>query len=137
MVIVILTFFMSCIPIATDYRRQGFNYIQKGFASLPDSPDLYEEIIIDRLKIVIVGSRKHFNWDKAKNEKSSIAGYANTKNEIYLFGKRVGNKIVLNQGVLGHELNHILNYKTPKVADPHQLDSIELCALDSRQCDAL
>ncbi len=137
MLMVISTFLMSCIPIATDYRIQGFNYIQKGFASLPDSPDLYEEITIEKLKIIIVGSRKNFNWDKAKNEKSGIAGYANTKNEIYLFGKRIGNKIVLNQGVLGHELNHILNFKTNKIADPHQLESLELCALESRKCDAL
>ena len=132
MLTVISTLFMSCAPIATEYRRQGFDYIQKGFASLPDSPDLYEEITIDRLKIVIVGSRKHFNLDKAKNEKSGIEGYANTNNEIYLFGKRIGNKIVVNQGVLGHELNHILNFKTPKIANPQHIH--ELCVLESRKC---
>ncbi len=127
-------FFIGCAPLATEYREQGFSYIQKGFAQLPDSPDLYEEIVIDSLKIIIVGSREHFKWTKARQADSRVLGYATRKNEIYLFGKRIGDKIVVNQAILGHELNHILKFNNPKVANPHQLDNLEFCALRSGKC---
>ena len=126
--------YIGCSPIASRYRKQGFDYIQKGFAHLPDSPDLYEEIVIDRLKIIIVGSREHFKWEEAERADSGILAYATDKNEIYLLGKRIGDKIVINQAVLGHELNHIINFNTPKIADPHQMDKLELCAFESGNC---
>ncbi len=127
-------FFICCSPLATEYREQGFSYIQKGFAQLPDSPDLYEVIVIDRLKIIIVGSRKHFKWTKARHADSRLLGYATRKNEIYLFGKRIGDKIVVNQAILGHELNHILKFNNHKLANPHHLDMLEFCALRSGKC---
>ena len=116
----------GCGSYAKDYRVQGFNFIQQGFASIEGTPDLYEVVELKSVKIYIVGDRKQFSWEKASSPGSGIAGYANTKNEIHLFGKRVGGKIVINQAILGHELNHLLNYKNPKIADPDKLGQMGL-----------
>jgi len=116
----------GCSAHVTEYRKMGFDFIQQGFASIENTPDLYEVIEIEKVRVFIVGDRKHFNWEKAAAYGSPIAGYANTKNEICLFGKRVGDKIVVNQAILGHEFNHLLNFKNPKIADPDKLDNLGL-----------
>jgi len=116
----------GCSSHITDYRKLGFDFMQRGFVSIEKTPELYEVIELKNVKILIVGDRKHFNWEKAAAYGSPIAGYANTKNEICLFGKRVGGKIVVNQAILGHELNHLLNFKNPKIADPDKLDEMGL-----------
>ncbi len=84
--------------------------------------NLYEVIELKNVKIFIVGDRKHFDYEKASAYGSPVVGYANTKNEIHLFGKRVDGKIVVNQAILGHELNHLLNFKNREINDPDKLD---------------
>lgn len=114
----------SCVPLSTDYRKYGFRIVERGFVSLEESPDLHEVFLLENLTIHIVGHRKHFPWEKASAIGSPIVGYANKKNEIWLLGKIVEGKIVINQVVLGHELNHLLNFKNPKIADPDKLDDL-------------
>ncbi|MFP4087608.1 MAG: hypothetical protein ACLFUL_12540 [Desulfobacteraceae bacterium] len=104
----------------------GFDYMQRGFSCLEKTPDVYEVIELEKVRVLIVGNRRHFDWEEAAAYGSPVAGYANTKNEICLFGKRVGNKIVLNQAILGHEFNHLLNFKNPRIADPDELDELGL-----------
>ena len=116
--------FISCVPMATDLRKIGFNEIQKGFASFDKTPDLHEVIELKNIKVHIVGDRKHFKWDRAAAYGSPVAGYATRKNEIYVFGKLVKGKVVLNQAILGHELTHLLNFKNPNIANPDKLDDI-------------
>ena len=116
--------FLGCVPLATDLRKIGFNEIQKGFASLEKTPNLHEVIELKNIKVYVVGDRKYFKWDKAAAYGSPVAGYATSKNEIYVFGKQVKGKIVLNQAILGHELNHLLNFKNPNIANPDKLDDI-------------
>ena len=110
--------------MATDLRKVGFNEIQKGFASIEKTPDLHEIIVLKNVKVHVVGDRKYFNWDKAAAYGSPIAGYATTKNEIYIFGKIIKGEVVVNQAILGHELNHLLNFKNPRIANPDKLDDI-------------
>ena len=74
----------------------------------------------------IVGDRKDFNYEKVAAYGSPIAGYANTNNEIGILGKRVGDKIIINQNILGHELNHLLNFRNPKIVNPDKLDEMGL-----------
>ncbi|MBW1698700.1 MAG: hypothetical protein JRK26_18095 [Deltaproteobacteria bacterium] len=114
----------NCVPMATDLRRIGFNEIQKGFDSLEKTPNLYEIIKLDNVTVHIVGDRKFFKWDKAAAYGSPVAGYATTKNEIWVFGKIVKGKIVINQAILGHEFNHLLNFKNPRIANPDKLDDL-------------
>ena len=114
----------SCSPLATDYRKYGFRIVERGFVSLEESPDLHEVVSLQNVTIHIVGHRKHFQWKKASAFGSSIVGYANKKNEIWLLGKIVDGKIVINQVVLGHELNHLLNFENPEIADPDKLEDL-------------
>jgi hypothetical protein len=116
----------GCGSYAAEYRKQGFDFMQKSFMSIEGKSDVYEVIELKNVKVFIVGDRKNFNWDKASAYGSPVAGYANTKNEIHLFGKRVGDKIVVNQAILGHEFNHLLNFKNPKIANPDRLDELGL-----------
>ena len=123
----IFTFTVAgCSPWATECRNEGFNLMQQGFASIEPTPDLYEVVELKNVKVFIVGDRKLFNWGKAGASGSPIEGYANINNEIRVLGKRVGDKIVVNQVILGHELNHLLNFKNPKIANPDKLDEMGL-----------
>jgi len=118
----------GCTIATTDYRVQGFTMVSKSFDTISESPDLYEIIELEKVKIYIVGDRKHFKWDKAAAYGSPIHGYATRKNEIYVLGKRLGDKIVINQAIIGHELHHLLNFSNPKVADPDRMDRLEWCS---------
>lgn len=122
--LLVLVILISCVPMATDLRRIGFNEIQKGFDSLEKSPNLFEIVSLKDVKVHIVGDRKYFKWDKAAAYGSPVAGYATTGNEIWVFGKFVDGKIVVNQAILGHEFNHLLNFKNPRIANPDKLDDI-------------
>lgn len=116
----------GCSSSVTEYRKVGFDFMQQGFSRIEKTPDLYEVIELEKVKVLIVGDRRHFTWEKAAAYGSPIAGYANTRNEICLFGKRVGDKIVVNQAILGHEFNHLLKFKNSKIADPDKLDELGL-----------
>ncbi|MBW1962686.1 MAG: hypothetical protein JRJ04_14680 [Deltaproteobacteria bacterium] len=119
-----LVLFVECSPMATELRKVGFNEIQKGFDYLPKTPNLYKVVELKNVKIHIVGDRKHFKWDRAAAHGSPVVGYATTKNEIFLFGKVINGKIVINQAVLGHELTHLLNFQDPEIANPDNLDDL-------------
>ena len=123
-VLVAASLLIGCVPMATDLRKIGFEEIQKGFASLDKTPDLHEVIELKNVKVHIVGDRKYFKWDRAAAYGSPVAGYATHRNEIYVFGKKIKGKVVLNQAILGHELTHLLNFKNPTIANPDQLDDI-------------
>lgn len=124
--VVLMCAFAGCGSVVSDYRKMGFDYSQRAFAAIEESGDVYEVIELKNVKIYIVGDRKDFNYGKAAAYGSPVAGYANTKNEIGLFGKRVGGKIVINQAILGHELNHLLNFNNPRILNPDQLDKMGL-----------
>lgn len=114
----------ACVTLATDYRKVGFREMQRGFVMLERPPDLRETIELKNVKVHIVGDRRHFDWDRASSPGSRVLGYARRSNEIWVFGARVDGKIILNQAVLGHEFNHLLNFADPRVADPDRLDDI-------------
>ncbi len=116
----------GCTPVATEYRLQGFQYFHRSFAQVDDDPDLYEVIELKRVRVYIVGQRKHFKWKEAAAYGSPYRGYATERNEIFVFGKRVGDKIVVDQSILGHELNHLLNFREPSVANPDKLSEMGL-----------
>ena len=122
-----LAVLIGCVPMATDLRKVGFNELQKGFASLEKTPELqnlHEVVELKNVKVHVVGDRKYFNWDRAAAYGSPIAGYATTKNEIFVFGRLIKGKVVINQAILGHELNHLLNFRNSKIANPDKLDDL-------------
>jgi hypothetical protein len=124
LLMVLLLAAIGCARLATDHRRYGFAAIQRGFASLAESPALEEVVTLEKVTIHIVGSRQQFKWNRAAAYGSPVLGYATQNNHIYLIGKVVDGQIVINQAVLGHELNHLINQKNPRVANPDKLDDL-------------
>jgi hypothetical protein len=116
-VIIALMSVSGCSSFVAD-RTQGFNMIQQGFSSLKPTPGLHQEIEIKSIKLVIIGDREQFQWKKAAAPNSPIIGYATPDNEIWIFGKRVNGKIVVNEAVLGHEITHLLSFQNASIANP-------------------
>jgi hypothetical protein len=117
-------FVSGCVPLATDTRKEGFQSFEKSFVSLDESPSLNEMIDLGGVKVHIVGQRQFFNIQQAKAYGSPVVGYATSNNEIWVFGRTVKGKVMVNQAVLGHELMHLLQFKNPRVADPDKLDDL-------------
>ena len=123
--LLLLTLLLTgCVTLATDYRKIGFKEMQRGFDALEKRPSLNETVVLENLTIHIVGDRNAFKWDRAAAFGSPVLGYATRKNEIYVFGAYAGGKIIVNQSILGHELNHLMNFKNPVIADPDKLDDL-------------
>lgn len=125
----------SCAPLASDYRKEGFKFLHRSFESFETEKDLNITVVLKSVKVHIVSDRKYFRWEKAAEYGSPIAGYATSGNEIFIFGKRLGNKIIVNQAILGHELNHLLNFQDPKIANPDELDELEICFFNNSEGD--
>ena len=113
----LLSLLTGCSSFVAD-REQGFNIMQRGFSGLAPTPGLYREVELEHVKVVIVGNREQFQWKQAAAKDSQILGYATPANEIWIFGKMVDGKIVVNEAVIGHELTHLLNFKNPEIANP-------------------
>jgi len=120
------TFFLlvGCVTLATDRRKEGFNTFNQGFDSLAPTPNLHEVVVLKEVTVHIVGHRSLFDWNVAAAYGSPIMAYANTKNEIWILGKVIKDRIVINQAILGHEFKHLLNFKNPVIANPDQLDEL-------------
>ena len=125
-VVFVIMWLSGCSSKYMTYRDASFSASHTAFASLPDDPALHEIIVIESLIVHIVGSRLLFNWDDAKEAESGIGGYASSENVIWVFGKTVNGKIIVNEAVLGHELLHLLNWTNPKVANPDTLGELGL-----------
>lgn len=112
-----------CIGCAapSDYRKIGFRDMQQAFAMMEPAPELNETIHLKDVTVRIVGDRSRFDWAKA-SASPTILGYARRTNEIWVLGARAGGKIVINQAVLGHELNHLLNFANGRVIDPDLME---------------
>lgn len=123
---------MACTAATTRFRVKGFVMASKSFDAISESPDLYEVVEIEKVKVYIAGERKHFKWNRAAHYGSSPGGYATSNNEIYILGKRLGGIIIVNQVILGHELRHLLNFKNPEISDPDELDRLEWCSAQRR-----
>jgi len=113
----------GCSSFVAD-REQGFTMMQRGFSELEPTPELYREVTLQQVKVVIVGDRQQFRWSKAAAENSGILGYATPDNEIWVFGKVVNGEIVVNEAVLGHELTHLLNFQDTRIANPDTLSNL-------------
>lgn len=112
------------VGCAQSYREIGFREMQRGFAQIYQPSDLHEIVKLRNVTVHIVGDRKYFNWDYASAYGSPVQGYATRNNEIWVFGTVVKGRVVLNQAILGHEFNHLLEFNHPQVHNPDQLDDI-------------
>uniref|UniRef100_A0A6M3KQN2 Uncharacterized protein n=1 Tax=viral metagenome TaxID=1070528 RepID=A0A6M3KQN2_9ZZZZ len=66
-----------------------------------------------------------FEWDAARAPMSPVHAYSRKKtNEIWVFGYIIGDRIMVNEAELGHEMLHLLEGRDPDIADPDHLDKL-------------
>jgi hypothetical protein len=119
--LVTAVFLSACTPYASVLRNDGYAYMQKGFESLPSSSELHKVLVINNLKVHVVDNQKQFAHVPFRN--ASVVGYA-TPFEIWVMGKEVNGKVIINWAVIGHELIHMLSFYYPDIiANP---DSYEV-----------
>jgi len=128
---VIAPLFSGCAPIEirADYYQKGFDYYNLGYTHLPESLPLNETIEIENLRVIIVGSIEDFERYKFKDEEDETAPHPKPRHEIWIVGKKLKNKIIINQVVLGHELLHLMHLIDPDVICPGKLETFEACIL--------
>ena len=127
--VMIVLFLTGCFSLITEYRKDGFNMYSRSFTLIPDTPYLHKTIILNNIEIHIVGDRSKFDYERARKPENRITGYTRVRDgvyEIWVLGKVVNNKVIINQAVLGHELNHILEFKDKSITNPDTLETIGL-----------
>jgi len=95
--------------------------LQKAFACFDPAPGLDVTISVP-VTVRIVGERHLMDWDRARQD-ARVLGYADpATGRITVFGRRHGALIVVDPMVLGHEVNHLLQFAFPAlVANPDTL----------------
>lgn len=107
--------------------QKGFDYYHIGYTYLPESLPLNETIVLRNLKVHIVGSLKKFGRNKFRDDEKAPVDDPRRKHEIWVVGKKLKGKIIINQVVLGHELKHLMHLVRPEVVCPCRLETFEAC----------
>jgi hypothetical protein len=99
----------GCITIrsaGTVARMEGFDAQWRGFKSLTSEPFGIHEAEI-RVKIIVVEDMADMQYPGA------VGTYSHPEGVIRIVGKKVKEKLILNPSVLGHEIQHALEYQDP------------------------
>jgi hypothetical protein len=108
--------YIGCAPAAaTVARMDGFDAQWRGFNSLKGDPNLRYETEI-KVKVIVVGDMADIGYPGA------AATYSHPEGVIRIVGKRINGKIVLCPAVIGHEIQHALEYQDGEFANPDKLD---------------
>jgi hypothetical protein len=121
--------FWGCAPveIRLDYLQDGFDYTNMGYNTLPKSLPLNEKIELNNVKVHIVGSLEAYEKNRFREDEVGMNMDPQRKREIWVLGKELKGKIIINQLVLGHELKHLIHLKQPDVINPCKLEDFEAC----------
>jgi hypothetical protein len=109
-------FLGGCVAApATVARMDGFDAQWRGFNSLKTGRfGSYETEIT--LKVVVVDEMEAIGYPGA------AATYSHPSGVIRIVGKKINGKIVLCPAVLGHEVQHALEYQDGEFANPDKLE---------------
>jgi len=106
------------------YLKKGQVEFNKSWDSLPESPFEVLKIPVS-FNVVVVPDRSFFDWDKARDKSSGIFSYYNNDTStLWTIGKLHKGRILLHQSVIGHELNHSLNFKEVSITNPDKLEEL-------------
>jgi hypothetical protein len=94
--------------------------MQAGFNLLPPISD-EKTITIPATTVRIVPPGTVPKVSTGRCKKSGVIGCA-SRWAVVVEGRESGGKIVVNQAVLGHEFNHLLNFGDSNIADPDRLE---------------
>ncbi|MHB8772519.1 MAG: hypothetical protein ACYC7J_16115 [Syntrophales bacterium] len=107
---------VACGPAAaTVARMDGFDAQWRGFNTLKGDPTLYHEAEI-KMKVIVVGDLADIGYPGA------AATYSHPEGVIRIMGKKINGKIVLCPAVIGHEVQHALEYQDGNFANPDKLE---------------
>ncbi|MBA4423298.1 MAG: hypothetical protein C0390_09400 [Syntrophus sp. (in: bacteria)] len=113
LVVVLFAAFLSgCVLApATVARMDGFDAQWRGFNALKGDPfDVYETEI--KIKVIVVDDMKAIGYPGA------VGTYSHPEGAIRIVGKKINGKIILCPAVLGHEVQHALEYQDGEFANP-------------------
>lgn len=105
----------GCVPAATVARMEGFDAQWKGFATLPSDPSLYYETEI-KVKVIVVADSAQTGYPGA------AATYTHPDGVIRIIGKKINGKIVLCPSVIGHEIQHALQFQDGNFVDADRME---------------
>jgi len=127
--LVLVLLLPNCAPVEIrgDYLQKGFDYTNLGYTSLPESSPLNETIAIKNLKVIIVGSLDQYQRRRITQDADDTAQPVKPRHEIWVVGKKLKGKIIINQVVLGYELKHLMHLIRPDVLCPYDLEAFEAC----------
>jgi hypothetical protein len=116
----------GCTSLVTDLRKEGFALTHGSFERIPAGREFSREYEL-KIKVHVVDSRVKFKHQPYRGAAMGVIGYASTGEppEIWVIGKQLPDgTIIINQHVLGHELNHVLSWQGGEVVNPDNLDQM-------------
>ena len=108
-----LLMLMGCASQATVLRVEGFNAQWQGFRSLDGEPFGIHEADIN-VRVIVVEDRADIGYNAAGT-------YSHPQGIIRIVGKKINGKIVTSPSVLGHEVQHALEYQGDGFVNPDRL----------------
>lgn len=97
----------GCVTIrapGTVARMEGFDAQWRGFRSLKSEPFGIHETEI-KVKVIVVEDMADMKYPGA------VGTYSHPEGVVRIVGKKVMGKLILNPSVLGHEIQHALEYQ--------------------------
>lgn len=127
--LVIALLFSSCAPVEIrgDYLQKGFDYTNLGYTALPESSPLNETIVIENLRVIIIGSLDEYHRRRITQGQDDTVQPMEPRHDIWVIGKKLKGKIIINQVVLGYELKNLMHLIQPDVLCPCDLETFEAC----------
>ncbi len=113
-------------PLFMYNLNNGQSNIQSAFNALDEATDIDTTVVLRQVKVRIIGDREKFLNRYALDK--SVRGYVKINKddsaEVFVLGYRQKGKIIVNQVVLGHEINHILSHQNDQIANPDRLKEL-------------
>ena len=123
-------FCLGCADTATDAAR-AFNDSQAWYASLPETTERLDRIVVVRIRAFGSEDDKQRAWAAAHPQFGPAAAgvcISSEVPEIWVDLRRAGGRLVLPPHILGHEMMHAAALYDQRLVDPDRLIDPKLYA---------
>lgn len=115
--IISLLLLTGCSASYMSDREYGFRILQNDFRSTPQSSDLFYTVSLPQVHVLVVGNEQQL---RARMQAETFSGPV-----LWVIGKRVQGKIVVNELSLGEQLQGLLHQQTSVIGNPGSLGSAD------------